>query len=94
MDYIVEFQTREQYDCNCNSVPKSIAKAFDEKATLGEIVDWVKDNAGTWFNDYNILSNPQIIGILKSRYVDTETNLNTNPKVFMKQDKDGNWQPT
>jgi len=63
--YIIEFQTREQYDCNGNCVPKSIAKTFDEKATLGEIVDWIKSNAGTWLDDYNILSNPQIIGIYK-----------------------------
>jgi hypothetical protein len=65
MDYIIEFKKRAQYDCDCNCLPKSIAKTFNERATLGEIVDWVKSNAGTWIEDYNILSNPQIIGIKK-----------------------------
>lgn len=74
MDYIIEFQRREQYDCDGNCVPKAIAKTFDEKATLGEIVDWVKNNAGTWIDDYDILSNPQILGIHKSREIDIENN--------------------
>lgn len=76
MDYIIEFQRREQYDCDGNCVPKAIAKTFDEKATLGEIVDWVKINSGMCFNDYNILSNPQILGIHKSREIDTKSKSN------------------
>jgi hypothetical protein len=44
---------------------KSYAKAFDENTTLSEIVELVKDQAGTWFDDYNILINPQILGIVK-----------------------------
>ena len=63
--YIIEFQRAEQYDEACNSKPRSFAKAFDENATLSEIVEWVTETAGTWYNDYNILTNPQIIGISK-----------------------------
>lgn len=65
MEYIIEFKTREQYDCAGNSEPKSIAKCFGEDVTLKEVVEWVKENAGMWFGDYNILTNPQIIGIHK-----------------------------
>ena len=63
--YIIEFQSRNQYDESSNCKPRSFAKAFDENATLFEIVQWVTETAGTWFNDYNILTNPQIIGITK-----------------------------
>lgn len=76
MDYIIEFQRREQYDCDGNCVPKAISKTFDEKATLGEIVDWVKNNAGMWIDDYDILTNPQILGIHKSREIDTKSKSN------------------
>jgi trehalose-6-phosphate synthase len=61
--YIIEFQRAEQYDEACNSKPRSFAKAFNENATLSKIVQWVKETAGVWINDYNILTNPQIIGI-------------------------------
>ena len=64
-EYIIEFQRAEQYDEACNCKLRSFAKAFDENATLSEIVQWVTETAGTWFNDYNILTNPQIIGITK-----------------------------
>lgn len=63
--YIIEFQSRNQYDESCNSKPRSFAKVFDENVTLSEIVQWVKETAGLWNNDYNILTNPQIIGITK-----------------------------
>jgi hypothetical protein len=63
--YIIEFQRAEQYDEACNCKPRSFAKAFDENTTLSEIVQWVKETAGLWNNDYNILTNPQIIGISK-----------------------------
>ena len=63
--YIIEFQRAEQYDEACNCKPRSFAKAFDKNATLSEIVQWVKETAGPWYNDYNILTNPQIIGITK-----------------------------
>ena len=63
--YIVQFQRAEQYDQACNCTPRSFAKAFDENATLSEIVQWVTETAGVWNNDYNILTNPQIIGITK-----------------------------
>jgi hypothetical protein len=63
--YIVQFQRAEQYDQACNCTLRSFAKAFDENATLSEIVQWVTETAGTWYDDYNILTNPQIIGIEK-----------------------------
>ena len=63
--YIIEFKHREQYDCYGNSEAKSIAKAFNENTTLSEIVEWVKKQAGVWGDDYNILTNPQILGITK-----------------------------
>lgn len=63
--YIVEFRRREQYDCACNCEVKSFAKAFDENTPLSEIVEWVKGQAGMWFDNYNILTNPQILGITK-----------------------------
>lgn len=63
--YIIEFKRREQYDCYGNSEVKSIAKAFDDNTTLSEVVEWVKGQAGVWDNDYNILTNPQILGIVR-----------------------------
>ena len=63
--YIVQFQRAEQYDQAGNCTPRSFAKAFVENTTLSEIVQWVTETAGTWYNDYNILTNPQIIGITK-----------------------------
>lgn len=63
--YIIEFRRREQYDCNCNCEAKSFAKVFDENTPLSEIIEWVKEQAGMWFDDYNILTNPQILGITK-----------------------------
>ena len=68
--YIIEFQRAEQYDEACNCKPRSFAKAFDKNATLSEIVQWVKETAGLWYNDYNILTNPQIIGITKVNNVE------------------------
>ena len=64
--YIIEFQSRNQYDESGNSKPRSFAKAFDENTTLSEIVQWVTETADVWWNDYNILTNPQIIGITKT----------------------------
>ena len=61
--YIIEFQRREQYDCDGNSKAKAIAKSFDENTKLLEIVEWVKEQAGMWNDDYNLLTNPQILGI-------------------------------
>lgn len=61
--YIIEFQRREQYNCEGDSKVKAIAKSFDENTNLSEIVEWVKEQAGVWYNDYNILTNPQILGI-------------------------------
>lgn len=61
--YIIEFQRREQYDCDGNCKARAIAKAFDENTTLSEIVKWVKQQAGLHWDDYNILTNPQILGI-------------------------------
>ena len=61
--YIIEFKRREQYDCYGNSKVKSIAKSFDEHTNLLQIVEWVKEQAGMWNDDYNILTNPQILGI-------------------------------
>lgn len=63
--YIIEFKRREQYDCYGNSEVKTIAKSFDENTTLSEIVEWVKEQAGVWCDDYNILTNPQILRIVK-----------------------------
>ena len=40
--YIIEFQRREQYDCDGNCKAKAIAKSFDENTNLSEIVEWVK----------------------------------------------------
>ena len=65
MDYIIQFDSREQYDCNCNCTGKSFAKSFNENTTLKEVADWCKQTAGTWFDDYNLLTNPQILGITK-----------------------------
>jgi len=45
--YIIEFRRREQYDCACNCEVKSFAKAFDENTPLSEVVEWVKEQAGT-----------------------------------------------
>ena len=67
MEYIIEFERREQYDCNCNSKPRAFAKSFDETATLKDVVDWVAESAGCWFDDYNLLTNPQILGIRKEK---------------------------
>lgn len=67
MDYIIEYQSREQYDEYGNCKPKSHAKSFNENSTLGEIVEWVKETCGVWCGEYDTLTNPQIIGILKSR---------------------------
>ncbi len=63
--YIIEFQRREQYDCDGNCKARAIAKAFDENTTLTEVVEWVKKQAGVCCDDYNILTNPQILGIVK-----------------------------
>lgn len=63
--YIIDFKRREQFDCYGNSEAKSFAKAFDENTTISEVVEWVKEQAGLWGNDYNILANPQILGIVK-----------------------------
>lgn len=63
MNYIVEFQKRNQYDCDGNSKPFAIAKCFDENTTLKEIVNWVINECGWFIDDYNILTNPQILGI-------------------------------
>lgn len=99
MDYIIEFKKREQYDSDSNCIPKSITKTFDEKATLGEIVDWVKSNAGMWLNDYNILSNPQITGINKSIEVDNkeketaEYEYDEEPLIHYQEDEGGGWYP-
>ena len=46
MNYIVEFQKRNQYDCDGNSKPCTIAKCFDENTTLKEIVNWVINECG------------------------------------------------
>ena len=61
--YIIGFKRREQYDCYGNSEVKTIAKSFDENTKLLEIVEWVKEQAGLWNDDYNLLTNPQILGI-------------------------------
>lgn len=61
--YIIGFKRREQYDCYGNSEVKTIAKSFEENTKLSEIVEWVKKQAGVWSDDYNILTNPQILGI-------------------------------
>jgi len=63
--YIIEFRCREQYDCYGNCKDKSIAKAFSEDTTISDVVEWVKEQAGMWCDDYNILTNPQILGITK-----------------------------
>ncbi len=63
--YIIEFKRREQYDCNGNCEVKTIAKAFDENTNLSEIVKWVKEKAVVWCDDYNIIANPQILGIIR-----------------------------
>lgn len=63
MDYIIQFEHREQYDCNANCTVKSEAKYFGEDATIKDIADWVKETAGHWGNGINLLTNPQIIGI-------------------------------
>ena len=65
--YIIEFQLREQYDCDGNCKAKAIAKSFDENTNLSEIVEWVKEQAGVWNDDYNILTNPQILGIIREK---------------------------
>ena len=65
--YIIEFQLREQYDCDGNCKAKAIAKSFDENTNLSEIVEWVKERAGVWNDDYNILTNPQILGIIREK---------------------------
>jgi hypothetical protein len=65
MNYIIQFSHREQYDCAGNSTVKSEAKCFNEDATIKDIVDWVKETAGPWGDDVNLLTNPQIIGIRK-----------------------------
>ena len=65
--YIIEFQRREQYDCDGNSKAKAIAKSFDEGTNPSEIVEWVKEQAGMWNDDYNILTNPQILGIIREK---------------------------
>lgn len=41
----------------------AIAKCFDENTTLKEIVNWVINEGGWFIDDYNILTNPQILGI-------------------------------
>ena len=65
--YIIEFQRREQYDCDGNCKARAIAKSFDENTNLSEIVEWVKEQAGVWNDDYNILTNPQILGIIREK---------------------------
>ena len=65
--YIIEFQLREQYDCDGNCKARAIAKSFDENTNLSEIVEWVKEQAGVWNDDYNILTNPQILGIIREK---------------------------
>lgn len=63
MNYIISFQHREQYDCSGNSIPKQEAKCFSDNTTLKEIAEWVREKAGSWNNDIDLLNNPQIIGI-------------------------------
>ena len=76
--YIIEFQRREQYDCDGNCKARAIAKAFDENTTLSEIVKWVKQQAGLHWDDYNILTNPQILGITIEKGGNNEQNVTGN----------------
>lgn len=62
-DYIVTYQRREQYDCQGNCGVKTVAKAFDGSTTLEEVAKWIKDTAGVFCNQPNVIDNPKIIGI-------------------------------
>ena len=52
--YIIEFEKREQYDCDGNCTKKAVAELFTDDTTLAEIVEWVKKEVGPY---------PKILGI-------------------------------
>ena len=63
MGYCVTFQYREQYNSDCDCIPNTKAKSFPSDATLEEVAEWVRKEAGQFGNRINLLRNPQITGI-------------------------------
>lgn len=63
MSYYITFQYREQYNCAGDCMPRICVKSFPPDATLEEVAEWVRKEAGVFYDKINLLNNPQIIGI-------------------------------